>query len=143
MLNKSLFSYSNLPNINNKCYCLGNVTIVMINYLHVFFPTFPFLSSWKLSQAWYCLGGSLPDNDLIFQHRVAQETILYKDEQLREAQAWIARVQEMDVLQSNTNHSLQAELRERTEQYNQLWLGCQRQVSLLWDSILHIYGVLN
>ena len=80
MLNKSLFSYSNLPNINNKCYCLGNVTIVMINYLHVFFPTFPFLSSWKLSQAWYCLGGSLPDNDLIFQHRVAQETILYKDE---------------------------------------------------------------
>nr|POF03206.1 hypothetical protein CFP56_42501 [Quercus suber] len=33
----------------------------------------------------------------------------------------------MDVLQSNTNHSLQAELRERTEQYNQLWLGCQRQ----------------
>nr|XP_023921364.1 golgin subfamily A member 6-like protein 2 [Quercus suber] len=61
------------------------------------------------------------------QHRVAQETILYKDEQLREAQAWIARVQEMDVLQSNTNHSLQAELRERTEQYNQLWLGCQRQ----------------
>lgn len=115
----------------------------MINYLHVFFPTFPFLSSWKLSQACYCLGGLLPDNDLIFQHRVAQETILYKDEQLREAQAWIARVQEMDVLQSNTNHSLQAELRERTEQYNQLWLGCQRQVSLLWDSILHIYGVLN
>ncbi|KAG6714315.1 hypothetical protein I3842_05G198000 [Carya illinoinensis] len=61
------------------------------------------------------------------QHRVAQENIIYKDEQLREAQAWIARVQEMDVLQSNTNHSLQAELRERTEQYNQLWLGCQRQ----------------
>ncbi|KAK9994869.1 hypothetical protein SO802_024572 [Lithocarpus litseifolius] len=60
------------------------------------------------------------------QHRVAQESILYKDEQLREAQAWLARVQEMDVLQSNTNHSLQAELRERTEQYNQLWLGCQR-----------------
>ncbi|GMY07603.1 hypothetical protein FCV25MIE_02842 [Fagus crenata] len=61
------------------------------------------------------------------QHRVAQETILYKDEQLREAQAWIARVQEMDVLQSTTNHSLQAELRDRTEQYNQLWVGCQRQ----------------
>ncbi|KAA8540086.1 hypothetical protein F0562_026778 [Nyssa sinensis] len=61
------------------------------------------------------------------QHRVAQETILIKDEQLREAQGWIARVQEMDALQSTTNHSLQAELRERTEQYNQLWLGCQRQ----------------
>ncbi|XP_031382843.1 uncharacterized protein LOC116197000 isoform X2 [Punica granatum] len=58
------------------------------------------------------------------QHRVAQETIIYKDEQLREAQAWIARVQEMDALQS---HSLQAELRERNEQYNQLWLGWQRQ----------------
>uniref|UniRef100_A0A251UNT4 DUF7725 domain-containing protein n=1 Tax=Helianthus annuus TaxID=4232 RepID=A0A251UNT4_HELAN len=63
------------------------------------------------------------------QHRVAQETIIYKDEQIREAQAWIARVQEMDALQSTTNHSLQAELRERTEQYNQLWLGCQRQFS--------------
>ncbi|KAK4784494.1 hypothetical protein SAY86_018862 [Trapa natans] len=58
------------------------------------------------------------------QHRVAQETIIYKDEQLREAQAWINRVQEMDALQSN---SLQNELRERTEQYNQLWLGFQRQ----------------
>lgn len=58
------------------------------------------------------------------QHRIAQETILYKDEQIREAQAWMARVQEIDVLQSST---LQAELRERTEQYNQLWLGCQRQ----------------
>ncbi|KAK8518354.1 hypothetical protein V6N12_017503 [Hibiscus sabdariffa] len=61
------------------------------------------------------------------QHRAAQETILYKDEQLREAHAWISRVQEMDALQSSTGHSLQAELRERTEQYNQLWHGCQRQ----------------
>ncbi|KAF2583098.1 hypothetical protein F2Q68_00001073 [Brassica cretica] len=34
----------------------------------------------------------------------------------------------MDALQSSTNHSLQAELRERTEHYNQLWLGCQRQL---------------
>lgn len=58
------------------------------------------------------------------QHRVAQETILYKDEQIRDAQTWMARVQEIDVLQSST---LQVELRERTEQYNQLWLGCQRQ----------------
>ncbi|CAK9141595.1 unnamed protein product [Ilex paraguariensis] len=61
------------------------------------------------------------------QHRVAQENIIFKDEQLREAQAWINRVQEMDALQSTTTHTLQAELRERTEQYNQLWLGCQRQ----------------
>ncbi|GAB2293925.1 hypothetical protein Dimus_028139 [Dionaea muscipula] len=61
------------------------------------------------------------------QHRIAQENILYKEEQLREAQTWISRVQEMDVLQSSQNHSLQAELRERTEQYNQLWLSCQRQ----------------
>lgn len=63
------------------------------------------------------------------QNRVAQETILFKDEQLRDAQAWISRVQEMDALQLNTNHSLQAELRERMEQYNQLWLHCQRQFS--------------
>ncbi|KAG5558911.1 hypothetical protein RHGRI_008751 [Rhododendron griersonianum] len=62
------------------------------------------------------------------QHRVAQETILYRDEQLRDAQGWIARLQEMDALQSTTNlYSLQAELRERTEQYHQLWIGCQRQ----------------
>ncbi|GER50039.1 kinesin-1 heavy chain [Striga asiatica] len=61
------------------------------------------------------------------QHRIAQETILFKDEQLREAQAWITRAQEMDALQSTTNHTLQVELRERTEHYNQLWLGCQTQ----------------
>ena len=74
----------------------------------------------------------------IIQHRIAQEAILYKDEQLREAHSWIARVQEMDALQSTTNHSLQAELRERTEQYNQLWVGCQRQVGFLWpfDQVL-------
>lgn len=35
----------------------------------------------------------------------------------------------MDALQSNTNHSLQAELRERNEQYNQLWVSFQRQVA--------------
>lgn len=71
------------------------------------------------------------------QHRVAQETILYKDEQLREAQAWITRVQEVDALQSNTNHSLQAELRERTDQYNQLWMGCQRQFAEMERLHLH------
>ncbi|URE49722.1 hypothetical protein MUK42_31976 [Musa troglodytarum] len=59
--------------------------------------------------------------------RVARETILFKDEQLREAQSWVARVQEMDALQSSTNQSLQAELRERTEQFNQYWIGFQRQ----------------
>ncbi|KAL9225435.1 hypothetical protein vseg_001362 [Gypsophila vaccaria] len=58
------------------------------------------------------------------QNRVAQETIIYKDEQIREAQAWMGRVQEIDVLQSST---LQAELQKQTEQYNQLWLGWQRQ----------------
>ncbi|KAG2701362.1 hypothetical protein I3843_06G037200 [Carya illinoinensis] len=71
------------------------------------------------------------------QHRVAQETLIYKDEQLRETQAWIAHVQEMDVLQSTTTHSLQAELRERTEQYNQLWLGCQRQFAEMERIHLH------
>ncbi|XP_043716460.1 epidermal growth factor receptor substrate 15 homolog isoform X2 [Telopea speciosissima] len=71
------------------------------------------------------------------QNRVAQEAILYKDEQLREAQAWIARVQEMDALQSTTNHSLQTELRERTEQFNQIWLDCQRQFAEIERMRLH------
>ncbi|XP_072989383.1 uncharacterized protein [Typha latifolia] len=61
------------------------------------------------------------------QHRVAQETVLYKDEQLREAQAWLSRAQEMDALHSTTNQTLQAELRERTEQFNQYWINFQRQ----------------
>ncbi|KAF5732440.1 hypothetical protein HS088_TW18G01135 [Tripterygium wilfordii] len=73
------------------------------------------------------------------QYRVAQETIMYKDEQLKEAQAWIARVEEMDALQSTTNHSLQAELRDRTEQYNQLWLGCQRQFAEM--ERVHVHAV--
>ncbi|KAE8675557.1 leucine-rich repeat receptor-like protein kinase PEPR1 [Hibiscus syriacus] len=70
-------------------------------------------------------------------YRAAQEAILYRDEQLREAQTWISRVQEMDALQSSTNHSLQAELRERTEQYNQLWHGCQRQFAEMERLHLH------
>ncbi|XP_048421351.1 uncharacterized protein LOC103951599 isoform X2 [Pyrus x bretschneideri] len=73
-------------------------------------------------------------NDLREQHRLAQEAILYKDERLREAQAWIAHVQEMDALQSTT---IQAELRERTEQYNQLWLGCQRQFAEMERRHMH------
>ncbi|KAL9163031.1 hypothetical protein ABFS82_06G016300 [Erythranthe guttata] len=72
------------------------------------------------------------------QQRIAQETILFKDEQIREAQAWITRAQEMDVMQSTTNHTLQAELRERTEQYNQLWLGCQRQFGEMERLHVHI-----
>ncbi|KAL2339563.1 hypothetical protein Fmac_007503 [Flemingia macrophylla] len=71
------------------------------------------------------------------QHRVAQETIMFKDEQFREAQAWIARVREMDVFQSTTNQTLQAELRERTEQYNQLWMGFQRQFAEMERVHLH------
>ncbi|KAL1206630.1 hypothetical protein V5N11_027194 [Cardamine amara subsp. amara] len=71
------------------------------------------------------------------QNRIAQETILYKDEQLRDAQGWIAHAQEVDALQSSTNHSLQAELRERTEQYNQLWHGCQRQFAEMERMHLH------
>ncbi|XP_042384352.1 stress response protein NST1-like isoform X3 [Zingiber officinale] len=61
------------------------------------------------------------------QHRVAQETIHFKEEQLREAHTWIARVQEMDALQSSTNQSLQVELRERIEHVNQYWISIQRQ----------------
>ncbi|XP_039009895.1 uncharacterized protein LOC120138509 isoform X2 [Hibiscus syriacus] len=71
------------------------------------------------------------------KYRAAQEAILYRDEQLREGQTWISRVQEMDALQSSTNHSLQAELRERTEQYNQLWHGCQRQFAEMERLHLH------
>lgn len=64
---------------------------------------------------------------LFFQHRVAQENILYKDEQLREAHAWVSQVREMDALQSQ---SLQVELRERMEQFNQYWISSQQQVSV-------------
>ncbi|KAF8379935.1 hypothetical protein HHK36_027400 [Tetracentron sinense] len=76
-------------------------------------------------------------HDMEEQHRVVQETIIYKDERLREAQAWAAQVQERDALQSTTNHSLQAEFRERTEQFNQFWLGCQRQFSDMERLHLH------
>lgn len=71
------------------------------------------------------------------QNRVAQETIMFKEEQIREAQAWITRVREMDVFQSTTNQSLQAELRERTEQYNQLWMNVQRQFAEMERHHLH------
>ncbi|KAL6661014.1 hypothetical protein ACP70R_000398 [Stipagrostis hirtigluma subsp. patula] len=68
------------------------------------------------------------------QHRVAQENILYKDEQLREAHAWVARVQEMDALQSQ---SLQVELRERMEQFNQYWISSQQQFADMQRGFLH------
>ncbi|KAG0462071.1 hypothetical protein HPP92_020547 [Vanilla planifolia] len=61
------------------------------------------------------------------QHRIAQETVLHKDEQLREMQAWMAHVQEVDALQTTTNQSLQAELRNRVEQFNQYWIALQQQ----------------
>ncbi|KAJ1693213.1 hypothetical protein LUZ63_009911 [Rhynchospora breviuscula] len=61
------------------------------------------------------------------QHRATHDNLIFKEEQLREAHTWISRVQEIDALQSTTNQTLQAELRERTEQFNQFWLGFQRQ----------------
>ncbi|KAL6508272.1 hypothetical protein OROHE_021814 [Orobanche hederae] len=72
------------------------------------------------------------------QHRIGQETIIFKDDQLREAQAWITRAQEMDAFQSTNIHTLQAELRDRTEQYNQLWLVCQRQFGEMEKLHLHL-----
>ncbi|KAJ0968536.1 hypothetical protein J5N97_025453 [Dioscorea zingiberensis] len=62
---------------------------------------------------------------LPWRSRVAQDAILLKDEQLREAHAWILRLQEMGALQSS---SLQAELRERTDQFYHYYLGFQCQV---------------
>ncbi|TKW11556.1 hypothetical protein SEVIR_6G239600v4 [Setaria viridis] len=68
------------------------------------------------------------------QHRVAQENILYKDEQLREAHAWVSQVREMDALQSQ---SLQVELRERMEQFNQYWISSQQQYAEMQRGLLH------
>ncbi|KAL1557730.1 hypothetical protein AAHA92_08276 [Salvia divinorum] len=72
------------------------------------------------------------------QHRIAQETVIFKDEQIRDAQTWISRAREIDALQTSANHTLQSELRERTEQYNQLWLGCQRQFGEMERLHLHV-----
>ncbi|OEL32885.1 hypothetical protein BAE44_0006097, partial [Dichanthelium oligosanthes] len=68
------------------------------------------------------------------QNRVAQENILYKDEQLREAHAWVAQVREMDALQSQ---SLQVELRERMEQFNQYWISSQQQYAEMQRGLVH------
>ncbi|WCJ32463.1 hypothetical protein M5689_013884 [Euphorbia peplus] len=70
------------------------------------------------------------------QHRADQETIFLKEEQLK---IWVARAQEMDSL----HHSSQVELRERTEQYNQLWLGCQRQLAEMERLHLHTIQQLH
>ncbi|BBN01242.1 hypothetical protein MPTK1_2g05870 [Marchantia polymorpha subsp. ruderalis] len=63
------------------------------------------------------------------QNRNSQELILYKDEQMRDAQAWMSRATDMDAYYVNTNNSLHNELRERTEQMNNLWVGYQRQLA--------------
>lgn len=56
--------------------------------------------------------------------------IIFKDDQFREAQAWIVRSQELEAYHVNAHSQLHAELRDRTEQMNQLWVGYQRQVSV-------------
>ncbi|XP_057823783.2 uncharacterized protein LOC131036010 isoform X1 [Cryptomeria japonica] len=63
------------------------------------------------------------------QRRSAQEMLLYKDDQLRETQTWLARLQEMDAIHVNNSHNLQVELRDRVDQFNQFWLSCQRQLA--------------
>jgi hypothetical protein len=53
--------------------------------------------------------------------------LLFKDGQLQDAQAWMARAQELDAYHIN------AELRDRNDQLNQVWMGYQRQVGVLID----------
>ncbi|KAL2468962.1 Uncharacterized protein Fot_50538 [Forsythia ovata] len=69
----------------------------------------------------------------IYENRIAQEAILLKDEQSRKAQSWMTRAQEMDDLQSTANHTLEAELRERTKQCNQTWFGCQQNTTTYFE----------
>lgn len=63
------------------------------------------------------------------QHRSTQDALIFKDEQLREAQTWMQRAQELDAFHVNAQSSLHAELRDRTDQMNQLWLGYQKQLA--------------
>ncbi|KAL3695744.1 hypothetical protein R1sor_009820 [Riccia sorocarpa] len=63
------------------------------------------------------------------QNRNSHDIILFKDEQMRDAQAWMSRATDMDAYYVNTNNSLHNELRERTEQMNNLWVGYQRQLA--------------
>lgn len=57
--------------------------------------------------------------------------MLFKDSQLQDAQAWMARAQELDAYHVNANNTLHAELRDRSDQLNQLWMGYQRQVTAM------------
>jgi len=61
---------------------------------------------------------------------------LFKDGQLQDAQAWMARAQELDTYHINNNNTLHAELRDRSEQLNQLWMGFQRQVCASRDDFM-------
>ncbi|XP_024394790.1 uncharacterized protein [Physcomitrium patens] len=63
------------------------------------------------------------------QNRATQELLLFKDGQLQEAQAWMARAQELDAYHVNANQTLHAELRDRNDQLNQVWMGYQRQLA--------------
>ncbi|KAK3042077.1 hypothetical protein RJ639_001779 [Escallonia herrerae] len=83
---------------------------------------------------------AMPDGDFVFQHRVAQETVLFKD---REAQAWMTRAQEMDALQSSNYHNMQAELRERTEHFNQLYHYWQQQFVEMERAHVHMIQQLQ
>ncbi|KAG0612107.1 hypothetical protein M758_6G002200 [Ceratodon purpureus] len=63
------------------------------------------------------------------QNRTSQDLLLFKDGQLQDAQAWMARAQELDAYHINANNTLHAELRDRSEQLNQVWMGYQRQLA--------------
>lgn len=80
-----------------------------------------------------------------WQNRTSQDLLLFKDGQLQDAQAWMARAQELDAYHVNTNNTLHAELRDRNEQLNQFWMGYQRQVCPSRErSVCHInYLALN
>lgn len=54
---------------------------------------------------------------------------------MREAHAWVSQVREMDALQSQ---SLQVELRERMEQFNQYWISSQQQVGFIFPVFMYI-----
>lgn len=71
--------------------------------------------------------------DAQLQNRTSQDLLLFKDGQLQDAQAWMARAQELDAYHINANNTLHAELRERSDQLNQVWMGYQRQVDVLID----------
>ncbi|XP_024531929.1 uncharacterized protein LOC112346663 isoform X2 [Selaginella moellendorffii] len=66
------------------------------------------------------------DKERRLQELEEQDILFPNDKQLRDAQLWMARSQELEAYHMNAIH---AELRERTEQMTQLWVSCQRQVS--------------